>query len=239
MIKTILYSYILIESFASPNSFSEHLIKCPPGYYINISRTSTCTICNGGFYGSFGATCDKQLNCYGDISETCTGPCEEGYQCPPGSTSPRQQPCGSAEFYCPTGSERRIKVQDGFYSTPTTEPYEIVNISHVVNRHITIEKRISEMHRYGEKICEPGFFCEKGLKFPCSAFGSYGISQGLKTRKCNGHCPVGYFCTPNTQRPIKCPGGTFGNRTGETRSTCEGLCSPGFYCEEGSTRYEL
>jgi len=207
-------------------------ISCHPGYYPEFS-TAKCEKCRGGFYGIYGANCKKNL-CHGDLTENCTGPCDEGYFCPPGSKSATQQPCGAPEFFCPKGSSRRIKVKDGYYSTPVIDDFE--NKHELLFQNLTFERRVSEIHRSGQKICEPSYFCLKGRKYACSDFGSFGISKGLMSKHCNGICPAGYYCLPNIPQPIKCPAGTYGNRTGETRSSCEGLCSPGYYCPEGSIR---
>jgi len=235
-----LLTIIIIQRFEWSQALDHNYISCSPGHYPDFTRSyPTCKKCKGGFYGARGATCDEKRTCLGDVSENCTDLCEEGYLCPAGSSSPRQQPCGSPEFYCPQGSERRVKVKDGFYSTPTIDMYErFYNPSSSLGmlRNITLEKRESEMHRTSESFCEPAYFCEKGLKYACSEFGSYGISKGLKTKICNGPCPIGFFCLPGIAKPMPCPAGSFGNRMGEKRPTCEGLCSPGYYCEEGSTR---
>ena len=46
--------------------------------------------CPAGRYGS----------AQGSSNATCDGACDVGYYCPPGSTSPRQLPCGSPSVYC-------------------------------------------------------------------------------------------------------------------------------------------
>lgn len=51
----------------------------------------------------------------------------------------------------------------------------------------------SNMTRIEERICEKGFWCFKGLKFPCRA-GSYGDVEGLGQEfesYCSGLCSPG------------------------------------------------
>ena len=50
--------------------------------------------CPAGYYG----------NETGVVEPLCSGPCVQGYYCPPGSTTPTAVPCGSAGVYCPAVS---------------------------------------------------------------------------------------------------------------------------------------
>ena len=50
----------------------------------------------GGRYGS----------AEGLSTADCSGQCQQGYVCPAGSTSPRENQCGSVEAFCPPGSAR-------------------------------------------------------------------------------------------------------------------------------------
>ncbi|CAM9935592.1 unnamed protein product, partial [Hapterophycus canaliculatus] len=47
--------------------------------------------------------------------------------------------------------------------------------------------------RAAEKLCEPGFWCEAGLRYPCEA-GSYGAEFGATRRNCSGACGAGFVC---------------------------------------------
>ena len=62
--------------------------ECPPGAYCSGGVMQLCT---AGLYG----------NSSGMTSANCSGVCEAGYYCPPGSTSPEAQSCGSVLVYCP------------------------------------------------------------------------------------------------------------------------------------------
>ena len=61
---------------------------CDPGSYCQLGVKTPCT---AGRYG----------NRSGETNDSCSGVCEAGYYCPPGSTSPREQQCGAVNMYCP------------------------------------------------------------------------------------------------------------------------------------------
>lgn len=45
-------------------------------------------------------------------------------------------------------------------------------------------------------------------------------------------CPEGHYCLVGTAAPVKCPRGTYSNKTGlGSESECV-LCPPGSYCAE-------
>eukprot|EP01031_Cornospumella_fuschlensis_P033632 gene33632-40683_t len=60
--------------------------QCPPGFYCVQGRRH---LCRAGFWGGE----------WGAVIDTCSGPCDAGYYCPEGSTSPRQFLCGDSERY--------------------------------------------------------------------------------------------------------------------------------------------
>jgi len=47
--------------------------------------------------------------------------------------------------------------------------------------------------RAAERKCEPGFFCQQGVKLPCSP-GTWGGEYGLSISSCSGICAPGYYC---------------------------------------------
>jgi len=47
--------------------------------------------------------------------------------------------------------------------------------------------------RAAERKCEPGFFCQQGVKFHCRP-GTWGGEYGLSTSSCSGNCAPGYYC---------------------------------------------
>jgi hypothetical protein len=117
-------------------------VFCPPGSYCVGGVRLACPT---GRYGSAA----------GEIDPLCTGECDEGYYCPPGSTSPRQVSCGGAGLYCPRASAEPTAVAVGYYSVGGD----------------------GELTRTGQRQCEPGYWCEGGLRYECFD-GHYGAAAG-------------------------------------------------------------
>lgn len=113
--------------------------------------------------GTFGATSGLQ-------TQTCSGPCDAGYYCPEGSTSPRQVQCGSPAVFCPGGNGVPLPVQNGYYS---------------------VGSGLATMFK--ERKCEPGHYCANGVKRLCD-FGHWGSEWGMNISTCSGLCSPGYYC---------------------------------------------
>lgn len=47
--------------------------------------------------------------------------------------------------------------------------------------------------RTAERLCEPGFWCEGGFRYPCEA-GSFGDEFGATLGSCSGTCSGGFLC---------------------------------------------
>ncbi|CAN0472205.1 unnamed protein product, partial [Scytosiphon promiscuus] len=71
--------------------------------------------------------------------------------------------------------------------------------------------------RIAEAICEPGHWCEEGLRRLCEA-GSFGKEFGLTRRNCSGSCNPGFLCGAGSVSPeerpcgdpsVYCPGGSW------------------------------
>jgi hypothetical protein len=69
----------------------------------------------------------------------------------------------------------------------------------------------------GFRVCEKGYYCSNGIKYPCPA-GKYGDTEGNTNETCNGLCHAGFYC------PI-------GSKT-STAFYCGGYGR--FYCPIGS-----
>ena len=78
-------------------------------------------------------------------------------------TIKKQHECGHPSFYCPTGSFAPTPVKQGYYST-NGEPHARAN----------------------QSICEPGRYCEGGIKRLCPA-GKFGATHGLASNECSGN----------------------------------------------------
>ncbi|KAL7533460.1 hypothetical protein ACHAXR_010386 [Thalassiosira sp. AJA248-18] len=151
--------------------------------------------CEKGHYCHEGTRYRCQGGRFGDrdieTNEDCSGPCEEGHWCGEASTSGRQNKCGRPNAYCPRESSSPIYVSEGYYTN-------------------------EDDMRMSQHLCEPGFYCQNGLKMPCEA-GTYGASAGLSEKSCNGRCQAGYYCLTASISPNQFP---CGNST--------------VYCPEGS-----
>eukprot|EP01138_Halocafeteria_seosinensis_P015194 gb/GECG01015507.1/.p1 GENE.gb/GECG01015507.1/~~gb/GECG01015507.1/.p1 ORF type:complete len:3818 (+),score=398.83 gb/GECG01015507.1/:1-11454(+) len=104
--------------------------KCPSGSYC---KDGERFLCPTGRYGS----------AEGITDETCSGVCQDGYHCPPGSSSPREQTCSDSdpEYYCVDGE--KFRCGDDSYTVPETPDTST---------------------RTGCKKCSDEFVCEGGLR---------------------------------------------------------------------------
>jgi hypothetical protein len=235
--------YYCLENSTSPKQF-----ECPPGVFgaveglENAHCTNLCPmghfcpaatvtpfICRSGIYG----------NRTGLISSECADACweggctpnlcQEGYYCPPGSIVPVERECGDSSVFCPTGSSLPTDVTPGYY---TVGPY-------LYSREITVTE--NPRTRTDQKICELGYYCERGVKNQCPP-GTYGNTLGLASSSCSGLCSQGFYCPIQSYNATqyRCPAGRYGNEEGQYNSACSGSCSPGYYCPEASTSpYEI
>ncbi|CBK23508.2 uncharacterized protein [Blastocystis hominis] len=245
------------EGSGSPIDVSEGYYSGPESS--NESNRSEQTICPIGSYCVNGVKNECPAGTYGSIeglsNEQCSGLCEAGYYCPPGSTNATANDCGSVDKYCPEGSGSPIDVSEGYYSGPESR---------------------NESNRSEQTICPIGSYCVNGVKNECPA-GTYGSIEGLTTSECSGLCEAGYYClagstnatandcgsvdkycpegsgspidvtnrSEQTICPIgsycvngvknECPAGTYGSIEGLSNEQCSGLCEAGYYCLAGST----
>ncbi|GMH82064.1 hypothetical protein TL16_g09137 [Triparma laevis f. inornata] len=208
--------------------------KCKPGRYARDVNHKQCLPCPAGRFNSDGGSCKNGV-CDGFTDGQCSGMCEEGYFCPPGSSSPREQACGGVRYYCPEGSKERSVVDAGYYSTPLDEAEEFGEFNGTRSREGR-KRMINSFTRTSQTICPRGYFCNgDGHRRACSAAGSYGNVTGHTNSSCNGACPLGHYCLPSVGNPIPCPAGTYGGETGLKSAGCSGLCDKGFYCNPNST----
>ena len=98
----------------------QYPVRCPAGQYLKLggrgaslaqpakADSSACRACPGGRYG--GAA--------GLVSALCSGECEAGHACPPGSTNAAERLCGAGGgWFCPRGAAAAQRVAAGHYST--------------------------------------------------------------------------------------------------------------------------
>lgn len=110
-------------------------------------RGSFCTkgiayLCPGGRYGGKA----------GLTNANCTGPCEEGYYCPPGSVVSRPFACNAPNIYCPPESSHPLNVSTGYYTIGSN----FANYSVIVDDGGNARLGIT---RVSQKPCDKGFYC--------------------------------------------------------------------------------
>lgn len=205
-------------------------IECPPGSFGNVRGL-------GSFHCN--ASCDAVA--YPEVACVATK-CSPGYFCPSGSNSSEQAECGGAEVYCPSGSAIPTPVSRGYYT---------VGALSVLGKDQDSEDAAV---RWGQRICEPGFYCTEGVRLRCPA-GTYGGSSGLTNEECSGPCSAGYYCPiasisdkqiPCGGADVYCPEGS-PNKTDVTEGyfttggqvdsrISERICPLGHYCVAGVKR---
>lgn len=193
-------------------SYLMTLCMCLPGH-VRSSRTGECTLCPGGITNSNRTSCED---------------CTPGHFCSLGADMPT--PCGGSDRYCPSGSTSYTLVPEGSYSTPLG---------------------FSPNVRTGAAVCAPGFTCSGGERVACRAEGKYCpysnmsepvdvapgyaiVAEGDGLHREVEICPVGHYCLNG--KAVKCPPGTYGDRTGLDSAACAGSCPDGSYCSAGATK---
>lgn len=134
------------DDFHEPGGqFSKSVeMKCEAGHYCQNGVRHKCP---SGLYGH-----EEMM-----VNAACSGPCGEGYYCPPASISPNQNACGNVDVFCPMKSSSPTYVSKGYYS----------------NEDDPIDKKTSQ------HLCPPGYYCPgDGMRYQCPS-GRYGSSSGL------------------------------------------------------------
>ena len=127
---------------------------------------------------------------------SCTNPCDAGYLCSPGSTSPRPATCGGIQYYCPQGTPRPVLVDAGYYTVGGD----------------------SDATRVGQSICPSpydvssagngsGVYCPGDGRVHLCPGGVFGNDTGLSAATCSGVCTAGYYCPPGSSSPEQTPCG--------------------------------
>eukprot|EP00970_Alexandrium_tamarense_P019930 scaffold14630_cov221-Alexandrium_tamarense.AAC.1 len=108
----------------------------------------------------------------------------------------------------------------------------------------------SRVAKVEEFPCEPGFYCQDGLRYSCPD-GRYGDKHLETNFECSGHCNEGHwcgrestsptqnkcggtnvYCPPKSPAPQYVPEGYYSSESEpyDMRTSIH-LCSPGFYCD--------
>jgi hypothetical protein len=168
---------------------------CQPGYYCPMASISATQIpCEGGIFGAEAGLKTPQcsLNCEvntglstglddASTAQFCVAnKCSPGFVCPPASTVSNQTACGGADVYCPGGSVLPTPVSAGFYTVGPSSS-GVAQVDDDV------------LSRTAQQICEPGFYCQGGVRSRCLP-GSFGAASGLSNSQCSGLCAPGFIC---------------------------------------------
>ena len=150
-------------------------------------KRSTQQICPTGHYcpgdgRRYKCPAGRYADSEGTVSDDCLGPCDRGYYCTLGSDSAKQNECGSANVYCRRGSPRPISVTEGYYGGYSGSDAFAQALWDARNTTRSVEL-----------LCEPGYYCQNGLKYPCPP-GTFGWRYGMTTETCGGKCAAGFYC---------------------------------------------
>lgn len=160
---------------------------------------SSCTLCPAGRFG------DTE----GLFTAACSGPCEAGYECPPGSTYPSVRLCPQGTF-SPQGSEKCSLCPPGTYGDRKGLVSEWdckrcpagqfgdspgLFLSECSGRCLPGYACPEGSDKANQEKCAAGTYSEGGVGVctPCPA-GKYGDRSCLTTRACSDSCPGGYAC---------------------------------------------
>eukprot|EP00948_MAST-09A_sp_MAST-9A-sp1_P001588 g1588.t1 len=204
---------MMATSFGSVELERGKQFICPKGYYC---QGGVRKICHSGRYGAV----ERQT------SSDCSGYCDWGHYCPPGSTSPRERECGGVGFFCVRGSSLPTQVAEGYYTigdmrTEGKYSLEETSSARTISPTQNIEEGNTDPIPYDFETnttrrwmlrCPAGFYCTGGRRFQCPA-GRYGERTGVASAACDGECLAGYFCTPeSTNKTQHECGGDLGRR---------------------------
>eukprot|EP00501_MAST-03F_sp_TOSAG23-6_P001115 GSMAST32.ASY1.ANO1.1158.1 assembled CDS len=238
LVKTM-NAWVVVLNIANALFVVSAINSCPLGTYVT-EDAQGCALCPEGRYGDVLTNKDKE----------CSGVCDEGYFCPPGSTSPKQQYCSSeslssssARFYCSKG--RRNLVSPGHYTWPdcscdlnvATYTGVIQNASSLLDGFevSTLVDNITTTNE-AQKIFHSDEGMPQWLSFDFHAANPTLPYADTRLRSEQRPCEPGYFCIGPGTKGIrrKCPEGTYGISTELKDDLCSGVCEAGTYCPAGT-----
>ncbi|CAB1097353.1 unnamed protein product [Ectocarpus sp. CCAP 1310/34] len=188
-----------------------------------------------------------------------------GYVCGSGATSPTEAVCGGdGDMFCPEGSSTASKVNEGHYTvggdatllmeaviTTTADTIAVAGNNETTAEQVEADPSLTST-RSAERLCEPGFWCEAGFRYPCEA-GTYGSDFGATQGSCSGFCEAGFVCRNGSvspeenpcgdssvycpwanSEPVKVSVGYYSvGGSGPTTRTGQELSPPGSYADQG------
>ncbi|CAM9410937.1 unnamed protein product [Ectocarpus sp. 12 AP-2014] len=167
-------------------------------------------------------------------------------------------------MFCPEGSSTASKVNKGHYTvggdttllmeaviTTTADTIALAGNNETTPGQVEADLSLTST-RSAERLCEPGFWCEAGFRYPCEA-GTYGSDFGATRGNCSGFCEAGFVCRNGSVSPeenpcgdssVYCPGansepvkvsvGYYSvGGSGPTTRTDQELSPPGSYADQG------
>jgi hypothetical protein len=176
--------------------------------------------------GRYGAT-------EGLKGQVCSGLCEAGHFCEPGSTSPTQAQCPKGRYGDEGGLTSNACSGDCFpgYYCPfaSTSPTE----KECGGRDVYCPRGSPE-----PLPSDPGYWTRGGIlsnEITIHGNGSPELPTLGTTNSYQEICDVGHYCREGERR--ECPAGTYGGEEGLSERLCSGLCPLGFFCGTGSSGF--
>jgi hypothetical protein len=152
------------------------------------------------------------MYCSEEGREVPNGPCDAGWFCVRGAKS--KQPADYNNYttgacLCPSNSTGG-RCQPGFYCPQQSyEPTKCKEGYYCPT---------AGLPTYTLK-CKAGHYCNEGSDKPDPEDGIMGDI-----------CPAGKYCEEGTSTPVKCPAGTYSNKTGNLMESNCSSCTAGYYC---------
>ncbi|KAF6736840.1 hypothetical protein FQA47_014055 [Oryzias melastigma] len=223
---------------------------CSQGYYCDVrlgaANLSSLRPCPKGHYCPAGTALPTQHPCpigsfnpseHAHSQASCL-PCATGHYCPSVGLSEPAGPC-EAGYLCRVGASSPTPM-DGFLGSVCPPGHYCPSgaVAPEVCPEGTWSNRSGLRSREDCTLCLGGFYCDSaGLTKPsglCNA-GYYCMEGAITSTPTDGvtggPCPEGHYCPEGTVLPVTCDPGTYVTVTQATQ--CE-LCMPGWYCVSGS-----
>nr|DBA16528.1 TPA: hypothetical protein GDO54_003912 [Pyxicephalus adspersus] len=236
----------------------EEISICPQGYYCP-EGSSEAKTCPNGTYGHQPGLegveeclqCPEGKYCYQEGQRGIpgpTGPCPQGYHCPPGTGFSMSFPCQPGSYWnmtkmgleiptcllCPEGffcdlpSLLEPKLcPAGFHCRPgSSQPEPCPEGTYSPREGLSSETECWP--------CEPGRFCAgAGLLASTGQCqeGFYCPERSISPSPSGGVCPPGAYCPAGSGWPTLCPPGTYSNQTGLMQLSQCLTCPPGMFCD--------